>query len=66
MVRFPGEEGRTAEEAGAFLAERGVLTRGMAGYGAPDFLRMSIGTGEEMRIVVDTLAAFLESGSGRP
>ncbi len=66
MVRFPDAPGRTAREAGAFLAGHGVLTRGMAGYGAPDFLRMSIGTGEEMQIVVDTVAAFLAAGGGRP
>jgi histidinol-phosphate aminotransferase len=59
MVRFPEEPGRTAAEAGEFLGERGILTRGMAGYGAAEFLRLSIGTEEEMRIVVDTVADFL-------
>ena len=59
MVRFPEEPARNAAAAGAYLSERGILTRGMAGYGAPEFLRLSIGTAEEMRIVVDTVAEFL-------
>ena len=64
MVRFPNELGRTAAEAGDYLAERGILTRSMIGYGAPEFLRLSIGTGEEMEIVVDTLARFLNKEGG--
>lgn len=59
MVRFPDEPSRNAAAAGEYLSERGILTRGMAGYGAPEFLRLSIGTEEEMRIVVDTVAEFL-------
>lgn len=59
MVKFPDEPDRNAAAAGAYLSERGILTRGMAGYGAPEFLRLSIGTEEEMRIVVDTVGAFL-------
>jgi histidinol-phosphate aminotransferase len=59
MVRFPDEASHTATAAGAYLSERGILTRGMAGYGAPEFLRLSIGTEEEMRIVVDAVAEFL-------
>ena len=59
MVRFPDAPARNAAAAGAYLSERGILTRGMAGYGAPEFLRLSIGTAEEMRIVVDTVAEFL-------
>ena len=63
MVRFPDEPGRTAAEAGAYLKGRGILTRGMAGYGAPEFLRLSIGTEEEMRIVIAAVAEFL-NGEG--
>ena len=65
MVRFPDEPGRTAAEAGAWLEQRGILTRGMAGYGAPEFLRMSIGTEQEMRTVVDSVARFLEPAEAR-
>jgi histidinol-phosphate aminotransferase len=59
MVKFPDEPTRNAAAAGEYLGERGILIRGMAGYGAPEYLRLSIGTEEEMRIVVDTVAEFL-------
>ena len=61
MVRFPEEPGRSAAEAGTWLSDRGILTRGMAGYGAPNFIRLSIGTGEEMQVVTDTVGNFLKS-----
>jgi histidinol-phosphate/aromatic aminotransferase/cobyric acid decarboxylase-like protein len=35
----------------------------MSGYGAPEYLRMSIGTEEEMRIVVDAVSSFLNQPS---
>ena len=68
MVRFPVEDGRNADAAHAYLAERGILVREMRAYGAPRYLRISIGTGEEMRILLDTIAAFLgkEPVSGAP
>ena len=68
MVRFPVEEGRNADAAHAYLSERGILVREMRAYGAPRYLRVSIGTGEEMRILLDTIAAFLgkEPVSGAP
>ncbi|MBH67017.1 MAG: histidinol-phosphate transaminase [Rhodospirillaceae bacterium] len=59
MVRFPSETGRTAVEAGTYLSNRGILTRGMSGYGASDYLRLSIGTQDEMKIVVKTVSDFL-------
>jgi histidinol-phosphate aminotransferase len=59
MVKFPDDPTQNAAAAGDYLGERGILIRGMAGYGAPEFLRLSIGTEEEMRIVVDTVAEFL-------
>ena len=59
LLRFPEEEGRDADAARAFLAERNILVREMGGYGVPDTVRLSIGTGEEMRDVVDALADFL-------
>ena len=59
MIRFPDAVGFTAQDAGEYLSNRGILTRGMSGYGAPEYLRLSIGTEEEMRIVVNTIANFL-------
>ena len=63
MVKFPQELGSSAEDASKYLSDRGILTRGMSGYGAPEYLRLSIGTEEEMRIVVNTVAEFLDQVS---
>jgi histidinol-phosphate aminotransferase len=60
MVKFPQKLGSTAEDASKYLSDRGILTRGMSGYGAPEYLRLSIGTEEEMRTVVNTVAEFLD------
>jgi len=58
LARFPQEPGRTAAEAEAFLAARGVLVRGVANYGLPDFVRVTVGTEEQNRAFVDALAEF--------
>ena len=50
---------RGAEDADAFLKTRGIVVRRMGGYGLPDCLRITIGLEEEMRCVVEALAAFL-------
>ena len=62
MARFPSEPGRTAAEAEAALAANGVLVRGLAGYGVPTGLRITVGLPEHNRQVVELLDAFL---SGR-
>jgi len=59
LTRFPDEQGRTAGECYAYCAERNILLRQMDAYGLPDYLRMSVGTEEEMLLVVNTVAAFL-------
>lgn len=66
MVRFPDDPARDAAAAGAYLAERGIFIRDMASYGAPEYMRFSIGTEEEMRSFIDAVAAFLgQGGAGR-
>ena len=60
LVHFPDEEGRRAEEADAFLKSRGLILRRMGGYGFPNALRVSIGTEEANRLLVDSLRDFLE------
>ncbi|MFT5489523.1 MAG: histidinol-phosphate aminotransferase, partial [Alphaproteobacteria bacterium] len=49
-----------AEAAYRFLFERGIVTRRVAGYGLPDWVRMSIGTRDEMQDVLVALRAFVE------
>ncbi len=59
LPRFPDEPGRNAEAAFAFLQSHGILTRKMSGYGLPQHLRITIGTGEEMEKVAAALGEFM-------
>jgi histidinol-phosphate aminotransferase len=58
LVRF-GSQAR-ADAADAFLRGRGIIVRKIGSYGLADSLRVSIGTEEEMRLVVDAMAAFVD------
>jgi histidinol-phosphate aminotransferase len=62
LLRFPGENGRTAAAADRFLSARGFVLRGVAGYGLPDCLRMTVGTEEANQGVVAALAEFMKGG----
>jgi histidinol-phosphate aminotransferase len=59
LVGFPTTPGRTAREAEAFLAARGLLVRIVAGYGLPDHLRLTIGLEEHNRALIDALSEFM-------
>jgi histidinol-phosphate aminotransferase len=59
LPRFPDEPGRDAQAAFAFLQSRGILTRMMGGYGLPQYLRITIGTGQEMEKVAAALGEFM-------
>ena len=59
LVRLPTTPGRTAKEGEAFLARRGYLVRGVAGYGLPEHLRITIGLDEHNRAIADLFAEFL-------
>ncbi len=63
LVGFPRAQDRTAGEAEAFLARRGLIVRGVANYGLPDHLRITIGLEEHNRAVVDALSDFLQRRS---
>ncbi len=54
------ETGKQAADAEKFLIERGLILRNVASYGLPTCLRMSIGTDEDNRNVIDGLREFLE------
>src|SRR5690606_11650972 len=56
LVGFPKTPGRTAAEAEAFLAARGLIVRGVANYGLPDHLRVTIGLEPHNRALVEALA----------
>jgi len=59
LPRFPDTPGHDAAAAFEFLRARGILTRKVAGYGLPQHLRITIGTGEEMERVAAVLAEFM-------
>jgi histidinol-phosphate aminotransferase len=59
LIHFPDAKGRTAEEADAFLTQRGLLLRRVGAYKLPNALRMSVGSEEANRLVVAALAEFL-------
>ncbi len=59
LVGFPRSGGRLAAEAEAFLAGRGLLVRGVGGYGLPDHLRLTIGLETHNRAMIETLADFM-------
>jgi histidinol-phosphate aminotransferase len=67
LIHFPpGAEGakdmaaeKTAAAADAFLMKHGVILRGVANYGLPDCLRMTVGTEEQNRMAVSLLQEFM-------
>ena len=61
LARFPQTPGKTAGEAEAFLAEQGIIVRGLNNYGLTDRLRITIGLEEHNRRVVDALADFMRA-----
>jgi histidinol-phosphate aminotransferase len=56
---FPEAPGRNAEAAFAFMKSRGILTRKVTAYGLPQHLRITIGTGAEMKKVAAVLGEFM-------
>jgi histidinol-phosphate aminotransferase len=59
LVHFPKETGRTAGEADAFLARRGLILRRVEAYGLPHGLRLTVGGEEANRLVIEALRDFL-------
>lgn len=59
LIHFPETPGRTAKEADAFLTKRGLVLRAVSGYKLPNALRMTVGSEEANRLVVQALKDFL-------
>jgi histidinol-phosphate aminotransferase len=59
LIHFPLDKGKTATEADAFLTKRGLVLRALTNYRLPHALRMTIGTEEANRLVVDGLRDFM-------
>ena len=64
LPEFPTTAGRTAAEADEFLQQRGLIVRRVANYELPNHLRITIGSEEEMTLVLDALTAFMEQKRG--
>jgi histidinol-phosphate aminotransferase len=63
LIHFPDEKGRSASEADRMLRGRGLVLRGVAGYGFPNALRMTVGSEEANRAVVATLSDFMSGAA---
>ncbi|UTD27611.1 histidinol-phosphate transaminase [Bradyrhizobium sp. WD16] len=61
LINFPKTKGKTADDADAFLTERGLILRALKNYHLPDALRLTIGTEEANRLVVAALADFMRN-----
>ena len=51
--------GARAAAANDWLMKDGLIPRMIAGYGMPEFLRITIGTEKEMKLVQESLARFV-------
>jgi histidinol-phosphate aminotransferase len=63
LLHFPKGNGHSAAEADKFLHGRRIILRRVTEYGFPDALRMTIGTEDDNRAVLEALAAFMGSPS---
>jgi len=59
LIHFPAEKGKTAADADAFLTKRGLVLRALTNYKLPHALRLTIGTEEANRLVVEGLREFV-------
>lgn len=53
-----------ANAADAFLRQHGIIIRKVAGYGLPHCLRVTVGTAEEVGLVVDGFSDFMRASRG--
>ena len=59
LIHFPADTGKTSADADAFLTQRGLVLRMLTNYGLPNALRMTIGTEEANRLVLEGLRDFV-------
>jgi histidinol-phosphate aminotransferase len=57
LVRFT-DPTRNAARANDYLNSRGIIVRPVGGYGLPDCLRITVGTEDQNRAVIDALSEF--------
>jgi histidinol-phosphate aminotransferase len=59
LIHFPDIDGKRATDADDLLTSRGYILRAVRGYGFANALRMSIGTEEANRGVIETLGELM-------
>ena len=59
LIHFPQQKGKTADDADAFLTKRGLILRALKNYRLPHALRLTVGTEEANRLVVEALRDFM-------
>jgi histidinol-phosphate aminotransferase len=59
LLHFPKANGKSAVEADKFLHSSRIILRRVEEYGFPGALRMTIGTEDDNRAVLDALKAFM-------
>ncbi len=64
LIHFPESGVHCAKAADAFLSERGIILRPVTNYGLPHCLRLTIGSEDANRRVVDTLSEFMRQDAG--
>jgi len=60
LIHFPDVDGKRAPDADAFLTSRGYILRAVKGYGFPNALRMTVGSEEANRGVIEALGEFMD------
>jgi histidinol-phosphate aminotransferase len=65
LIHFPETSGRTAKQADAFLAARGLVLRAVAAYGLPNALRMTVGSADANELVIAALSEFMGAGAAK-
>lgn len=59
MIHFPKDAGKTAKDADAFLSSHGLILRRIDAYGIPHALRLTVGSEEANRLVIEALRDFM-------
>ena len=59
LIHFAPEGHFTADKADQFLSQRGLILRAVTNYDLPHCLRLTVGSEEANRLVVEALRAFL-------
>jgi len=59
LIHFPASGAHTAEKADTYLMKRGIILRGVANYGLPDCLRLTVGPEDANHAALAALQEFM-------